>query len=148
MRTQAHSLPRMLPLMLMALMFAMIGATGCSSPQTGVKTSWGKLSAYLDAMPPQVIAAAEQVAEDMELKVESSASTQLDGRLVARTAQDKSIKVNVERYGDNISAITIKVGTWGDEKLSLEYFNAIQAKLAGRSRSASPPSTEELNLLQ
>lgn len=148
MRTTAspRTFSSLFTLMLMAIVTA--GLVGCSSPQTGVKTSWGKLHAYLDAMPPQVIAAAQQVAKDMELTVESAQATQLDGRLVARTARDTSIKVNVERYGDNISAISIKVGTWGDESLSLEYFNAIQAKLAGRSRSASPPSTEELNLLQ
>lgn len=142
-------MPKMFTMLSVVLMLAMLTLVGCSSPQTGVQIGMsGKLSAYLDALPPQVIAAAGEVAKDMELTVESTTSSQLGGRLVAKKYDGTDIKVYVERYGDNISAVRIKVGTWGDKNLSVDYFNAIKAKLAGRARSVAPPSTGDLNLLK
>lgn len=140
---------KMFTMMSVVMMLAMLSLVGCSSPQNGVQVGMtGKLSAFVDALPPQVIAAAGEVATDMELTVASSTSSQLGGRFVAKKYDGESIKINVERYGDNISAVSIKVGTWGDKNLSLTYFNAIKEKLAGRTRSASPPSTDNLNLLK
>lgn len=140
---------KMFSVMSVVMMLAMLSLVGCSSPQNGVSVGMtGKLNAFVDAMPPQVVAAAGEVAKDMELTVESTTSSQLGGRLVAKKYDGTSIKINVDRYGDNISAVTIKVGTWGDKNLSLEYFNAIKAKLAGRSRSAAPPTSDNLNLLK
>ena len=142
-------MPKMFSLLSVVLMLAMFTLVGCSSPQTGVQIGMtGKLSAYLDALPPQIIAAAGEVAKDMELTTETSTSSQLGGRFVANKYDGTKIKVSVERYGDNISAVNIKVGTWGDKNLSVDYFNAIKEKLAGRTRSASPPSTSNLNLLK
>ena len=140
---------RMLASMMgVVLLGAVVGLSGCKTSEVGVtKSMGGAINAYVDALPPQVVAAAENVAKDMELTVDSAASSQLDGRFRAHTAQGKSIKVDVARYGDNISSVSIKVGTWGDESMSLDYLAAMKKKLAGRSRSASPPSTSEINLL-
>ena len=146
MRMTATAMTRVL---MLALLLALLPLTACSSPQTGVKYSMGKMHAYLDAMPPQIIQAAKEASEDLKLNVKSADATQLDGRFVAETALGKTLDLTVNVYGDNVSAITIKTGMFsGDEALSLTFLNAIKTKLAGRSRSASPPSTSELNLLQ
>lgn len=148
MRMTAISMFRFLMLALLLALVPMT-MTACSTPQTGVKYSMGKMSAYLDALPPQVIQAAKEAAKELQLHVKSSDATQLDGTFVAETAQGQSLNVKVNVYGDNISAVTIKTGMFmGDEGLSLKFLNTIKDKLADRSRSASPPSTDNLNLLQ
>jgi len=138
----------MASLLSVVLLAALMMVSGCKTSEVGVKKGLtGDISGYIDALPPQVVAAAEAVAKDMELTIDHASSSQLDGEVRVRTAKGKKIKVDINRYGDNISAVNIKVGTFGDQRLSLQYYNAIRAKLANRSRSVSPPSTSELNLL-
>jgi hypothetical protein len=50
--------------LLMIALFTLLPMTGCSSPQTGVKYSMGKMSAYLDALPPQIIQASREAPAD------------------------------------------------------------------------------------
>lgn len=140
---------RMMASLLWVVLLSMtVTLVGCKTSEVGVKSTMGKVSGYMDALPTQVVAAAEQAAKDLELTVESSAASQLDGELVAHTAKGKKIKLDVKRYGDNISAVNVRVGSFGNESTSLQFYNAVKAKLANRARSASPPPVSDLNLLQ
>lgn len=138
----------MASLLSVLLLAVVVTLTGCKTSEVGVKNTMGKVSGYMDALPTQVVEAAEQAAKDLGLTVDRSVASQLDGELVAKTAKGKKIKLDVNRYGDNISAVEIRVGTFGDERVSLQFYNAIKAKLANRARSASPPPVSDLNLLQ
>ena len=70
-------------------------------------------------VPDRVVKAAEAALEELEFKLVSASGTKLDGRIKARTAQGKDIVIMVEKEGEDVSKVTVKVGTLGDETISL-----------------------------
>lgn len=98
-----------------AVMLALVAAlTGCRT----VKKATGSHEAFMQADPDRVVAAAQVSMEELGLIGVVGQSTKLDGEISARTAQDKSVQVNVKREGDNVSRMTVRIGTFGDESMS------------------------------
>jgi hypothetical protein len=73
--------------------------------------------------------AAEEVLGDMGLRIDSSVCTQLDARIVAYTAQDKKLSIELEDLGDGTCVISIHGGTFGDKKLSERVYERILTEL-------------------
>ncbi len=48
---------------------------------------------------------------------------------MARTAGDKKIKIVVDRVGDTVTNVNIRVGVFGDERISLALLDKIKADL-------------------
>lgn len=88
---------------------------GCQT----IKKVTGTHYAHMSATPDRVVKAAEAALEDLEFKLVSASATKLDGRIKARTAQGKDIIIMVEKEGEDVSKVTVKVGTLGDETISL-----------------------------
>lgn len=89
----------------------------------------GEYSGTLDAEPAQVVKATEKALADLSIHVLSSESTSIDGKIVARTALDKKITIEVDGQSDHRSEIGIRVDTFGDEDLSRQIFDKIKSKL-------------------
>jgi hypothetical protein len=51
------------------------------------------------------------------------------GVFLARTAADKKIEINLEKVGDKMTKIRIRVGLIGDEALSLQILDKVKANL-------------------
>ena len=96
-----------------------------------VRARTRNLEALVAASPEEVTAAAKTVAEDMKLAVVSAERTSLDGKVVARTAQNHTITINVKLKDKNVSHITIQVGTLGDQNMSMVIFEQIKSQLGG-----------------
>ena len=101
------------------------GAVGAA----GAVWYMGELKATLDGNPPEVTRAAESALESMNMKVDSTTSSDLDGKITAHSALDKQVVIHVERSGDHKSKVGIRVGTMGDEEQSRAILERIQKKL-------------------
>ncbi|MCC6682188.1 MAG: DUF3568 family protein [Phycisphaeraceae bacterium] len=113
----------------MCLSAATLVMTGCSTSHPTATNRMGALVAHLDAPPLKVTEAAVDVCEDMELTLIDSASTQIDGKVHARTAQGSRIYITVNLDGVDASKISIRKGTFGDENISLTLLERIENEL-------------------
>ena len=80
------------------------------------------------ATPWQVIAAAERVMDQMDLSVESSDSSALDGILIAHTATGERVRVSVSSEEEGRSTVTVRVGL-ADEAAAGRILEAIRDRL-------------------
>lgn len=71
---------------------------------------------YVDANPPEVVEAALVVMEEYGLAVVESASSGLDGQVLAVTARGDKVKVVVEREENGRSQLTVRVGLVDEDK--------------------------------
>ncbi|MCL4209766.1 MAG: DUF3568 family protein [Phycisphaerales bacterium] len=121
---------------------ALLGASvttlgGClavaAAAGTGVGVAYvmGDLEVTFDAAPPAVAEAGKGALEELGVTVISSASTSVDGEVVGRTAQDKKITIKIKALGENSSKSSIRVGTFGDEAVSMSVYEKMKARLGG-----------------
>lgn len=125
---------RMLSVVLASVVMV-LGAAGCKTSEPGATNVFGTVNDTMAANPQEITAAAAEVLKDMELIIVENRATDLDGRVIARTAQDDRVKVDVERVNDEVSKVAIRVGTWGDEGTSLTIRQRIREKL-GKTNNA------------
>ena len=97
----------------------------------------GKLTDDLAATVPQVVTATNAAFHDLQMTVISSAASAVDGEVIARTAQDKRIKVEISSTSAAVSHISIRVGFWGDEEMSVRVLDAIKARLPAPRNAAN-----------
>ena len=114
---------------------AMVGLSilmfsACKTSQPGVKNVAGTYSEMIDATPPQVTAAAQEVLNQMKLLGVEAESTDLDGKVTARTAQDKTVTVRVEKQSSHVSRMRVRVGRLGDQAISITILEKIKEKLS------------------
>ena len=67
--------------------------------------------------------------KDLEFSVTTQQKDALQGRIVARTALDKKIEINVTKISDSLTEIKIRVGTFGDQMLSHTIVQSIEKRL-------------------
>ena len=122
-------------LCLSVLVAALGGASGClvvaAAAGTGMSVVYfkGEFKARLPAQPQAVSSAASAVLRDMKMHILSEDSTEIDARLVARTANDKKVTLTINSESDGISKLSIRVGMFGDEYLSRTIYDKIRARL-------------------
>lgn len=109
----------------------MAGLAACSTGQPGVTNRLGTITATLPASTQDVTAAAAETLEDMGLILISHEATAIDGRAVARTAQDDPATIDIEKAdGDQAgSDIGIHVGMFGNQAMSLTILGGIRERL-------------------
>ena len=91
----------------------------CSTGQPGVSNRVGSVVTRVAANTTDATAAARKAVESLKLSSVTSQSTSIDGIVTARTAQGDDVTISIDREGDDVSKVTIRVGTWGDEATSL-----------------------------
>jgi len=115
-------LPMLLPLPLQGCLLA--AAAGAGAAYVFLSSEKGEV----EATPWEVIAAAERVMDRMDLSVESSDSSALDGLLVARTATGERVRVSVSSEEDGRSTVTVRVGL-ADDTAAGRILEAIRDRL-------------------
>jgi len=108
--------------------------SGCVSNASGpgpagTTYTLGHLDGALAGTPQKVVEATEAVLKAQDIPITSKDSTGLDGKVVGRTALGTQIEITVRRQDDAHSTISIRVGTFGDAKISRDLFEKIKAKL-------------------
>jgi len=122
------------PLAALALLVAPF-FSGCTSTSPGpggrgvVAYGHGELSTDLTHGLDAVFSASQQALGDLEIPKIDDKKTLVDAEIVARTASDKKIVINLERVTDTLTKIEIKVGVVGDETLSRLILEKIVARL-------------------
>src|SRR5215210_6980177 len=127
-------------LILIVLCVALLATqTGCllaaAAVATGAGVAYvrGDTETILTADPKTVTAASEAAAKQMNLTVTQSASSGLDGKMVARTAGDTPVVVVVKAEGISASHISIRVGRFGDDVMQNTLLEKIRANLKAQA---------------
>lgn len=103
---------------------------GCNTVVPGATYNFTTLEAMVPATPEEIAKAAQTVVEDMKLILVSADATGLDGLVVARTAQQKRVTIDIKHQTNKVSHIKIRVGTFGDQAISVMLLEKIQDQLA------------------
>ncbi len=122
---------------------ALLLISGCSTSHPSASNRLGTVLAHLDAPPMKVTDAAVDVCKDMQLTLIESASTEIDGKVVARTAQGSRINVAVNLDGVDASRISIREGVFGDVHISLTLLERIEKKLGLKSKPMKDDDDEK-----
>jgi Protein of unknown function (DUF3568) len=101
----------------------------CSTGQPGVTNEVGCVVTRVAANTTDATAAARKAVESLKLTSVTSQATAVDGIVTARTAQGDDVKISIDRDGDNVSKVSIRVGTWGDEATSLSIVEKMRESI-------------------
>jgi len=104
-------------------------AVGIATGAAVLRFIGGDLEGPLEGDPREVARAAEQAFADLGIGRETVVATGLDALVVGRTATDKKVKVEVKAAGSGSSAVSVRIGFWGDEAASLTVYQAIRDRL-------------------
>ncbi len=115
---------------------AVLGATsGCVAIVAGagagaaVAYVRGDLDSNLGVPVERALAAVNKAVAQLQFAKVSENKDALQAILLARNAADKRIEIRVEKLTDASSKVKIRVGTFGDEALSLTILEKIKANL-------------------
>jgi len=89
----------------------------------------GELRAVESAPLDRVWEASQAAMKDLQFAVTTKQKDALSARLIARTALDKQVTINLAKQGDKVTEIRIRVGFWGDESLSRLVLEKIKLRL-------------------
>lgn len=122
---------------LIALTLGLAGAslTGCvavvAATAAGTGVAWynGRLDASFDHDLDAVFAASQKALAQLEFANISNKKSSVDAQLVSRTALDKKVEITLQKVTDNSTKVMIRVGTFGDQTLSMSIMDKIKAAL-------------------
>jgi uncharacterized protein YceK len=89
----------------------------------------GEMKGNENATLDRTWSATQAAMKDLEFSVVTQQKDALQGRLVARTALDKKIEINLIKISDNLTEVRIRVGTFGDQTLSHTIVQSIEKRL-------------------
>jgi hypothetical protein len=106
--------------------------SGCQSThEKGVKsdlrTQWTDVNADTHATTD----AAKSVLMDKGLKDVSGSATNVDGQAKGKMADGTNVNVDVKKKGDNMSQVSVTVGTMGNPKLGAEIAKDTKMRAEG-----------------
>jgi hypothetical protein len=110
--------------------FFLVNLTGCQTDSPGTTDTLGAYSTMINGRPDKVTAAAQKADADLQLLNIVGNGTAVDGKVTANTAHGDSVVINIEQAGENISKVTIRVGTTGDEAVSKQLVDRIKSHLS------------------
>ena len=89
----------------------------------------GELQATVDASFETTARAAKHAIEQLKFARVSENEDALMSTIVARTSDDKKVEIKVSKVADHAAKVQIRVGTFGDESVSLAILDKIKANL-------------------
>jgi len=89
----------------------------------------GELDSTLNESYGRVIDAANGAVEKLELVKISEAKDAFTDILTARTAEDKKVVIKIEKQGDKLTKVEIRIGVFGDEPKSRAILEKINSQL-------------------
>jgi hypothetical protein len=120
------------------LVAAAAGATGAT-----VAYVRGDLSETVSATPPRIATAAEKAAQDLKLVMVSNQSSNLDAKVVTRTARDVRVVIVAKAESDNSSRVSIRVGTFGDDSIQRQMMSRIRSNLSPTTAPSTDATTAD-----
>jgi hypothetical protein len=109
--------------------------TGCvavaAAGAAGAGVAWirGSLETNLDRDLDRVYQATQKAVRGLEFAVVSERKSAVDSEVIARTALDKKVEIRLKQVGSGATHISIRIGIFGDEDLSLTILDRIKAGL-------------------
>ena len=119
-----------LAISLLSAGFTFAGLTACETETPGATETLGVYSTNVDGNPDKVTAAAQKAAADLKLTEIVGNGTAIDGKVTAKDAQGDVVTIEIAQAGDNVSKVTIHVGTTGDEAVSKQLIDKIKSHLS------------------
>jgi hypothetical protein len=110
-----------------------------SSPFQGTQT-------MVAADPVAVTNAAKSVAEELQLTVVTSGASGLDGKMIARTANNRKLTIDVKSAGESLSRVTIRAGGFGDREIQKQVLDRIRAKLPAAPEGVAPSGVAKVTV--
>lgn len=125
--------------MKVALAFCVLVTSLCSScvvaavgaaagGAAGFLYTQGELRGASLAAPPELVAAAIEVLDELEVTIDASDATAVDGFVEGRTATGKDIRIVVVAKGER-SRLGIRVDRFGDASLSERIFEGLRTRI-------------------
>lgn len=117
------------------LLLLAFGQTGClavlaaGGVGTGIVYAAADLETEMGHSPKALIDAADAAIKEIDGTVLDSSSTAFKGSLKAKMADGKKISIKAQRMNDEVSRISIRVGSFGNDGLSAMIFDRIQRRL-------------------
>lgn len=108
---------------------ALLPFAGCHIDAQGVKHSFGTYSTLVSATPDQAIAAAREVAREMNLTEVVFTSNASEGKLIATSPDERTYEFTTFGKGDRVTDLAVRVGSTGDKDKSFQLLDAIKGKL-------------------
>lgn len=128
--------PNLFRTVLAALLLGVTAATtGCvavaAAGAAGAGVAWirGALETNVDHDLVRVYRASQKAVRELEFAVVTERQSSVDATVVARTALDKKVEVILKQAGSKTTHISIRVGIFGDEAMSLAILDRIKAEL-------------------
>jgi hypothetical protein len=118
-----------LAISVLGLGFFLATINGCQTGSPGISNELGTYSQMMNGSPDKVTQAAKASVKDMKLMDVTSNGTKIDGKVTARNAQNDVVTINIDQAGDNVSKVTVRVGTTGDEVVSKQILDRIKKNL-------------------
>jgi hypothetical protein len=117
---------------LLALGLVSYLTVGCATDKPGMTDTLGTYTVTVNGSPDKVTTAAYKACTDLKLSNVDSGNggTKVDGRVTAQTAENTQVTIDIAQSGDNSSKVSIRVGTTGDQNLSSQLVDRINAHLS------------------
>lgn len=116
-----------------------VAAAGCAG--AGVAYAKGDSVETIQGNPPEVAAAAESALTGMGMVVTRNSASAVDAVVIARTAQDRKIEVEVKGHSNGTSMVSVRAGTWGDDSLQFRILEQIRMNVAaGKAPAPGEPT--------
>jgi hypothetical protein len=107
-------------------------AAGCqSSSEKGVTSDYHAQWTNVNADTRATTEAAKAVFTEEGLKDISGSSTNVDGTASGKKSDGTKVNAAIERKGDNLSQVSVSVGTMGDPALGANIARKIKDKAEG-----------------
>jgi propanediol dehydratase small subunit len=114
----------------MSLCWLLTLTTGCSTNEPGSTYTINTYNANLDAAPDSVTTAAQKACEDLKMNNIVGNGTKVDGHVTAQTADGRTVTINIEQAGDNVSKMSVQVGDTGDQAISQQIVDRTKSHLS------------------
>jgi predicted small secreted protein len=89
----------------------------------------GELKATEDASLNKTWSATVAAIDDLQFLVTNKLKDDVSAELDAKTADNKTVKIQLKRVTGSLTDISIRIGTFGDESLSRYILSKIEARL-------------------
>lgn len=104
-------------------------AVGAAAAGGTVAYVRGGLEANYEASLERVQDASVAAIDDLGFSLISDRGDRTGGDIIARTGQDRRIEITVRPLGDQLTQARIRIGTFGDQDLSMRIHERIRDRL-------------------
>jgi hypothetical protein len=106
-----------------------IAVAAAGAAGAGVAWIRGALEVNLEHNLDAVYRATQNAVRGLEFAPVSERKSGVDAEIIARTALDKRVEVVLKKIGPNTTHVSIRVGVFGDETMSLAVLDRIKSAL-------------------